>query len=187
MNVNADPLVEDYLRHLEAVAAVLPEYRRAELLAEIRAHLDEALRQVPAGDEAAVRSVLERLGSPEEIVAAAADPVPDGQFVPFPFPVPAPAPETNGLAIASLLFGIFWLGGIGSLAALVLGYRARREIRRSAGFQRGSSLATIGIVLGWIGIAALVIAAVAAFVLLSATVTTGTPVTTVTAAPVPTG
>ena len=174
MNVNADPLVEDYLRHLEAVAAVLPEYRRAELLAEIREHLDEALRQVPAGDEAAVRSVLERLGSPEEIVAAAADPMADGQFV----PVPVYVPETNGLALASLLFGIFWLGGIGSLAALILGYRARREIRNSAGGQRGSSLATIGIVLGWIGIAALVIAAVAAFVLLAATVTTsGSPTT----------
>ena len=180
MNVNADPLVEDYLRHLEAVAAVLPEYRRAELLAEIRAHLDEALRQVPAGDEAAVRSMLERLGSPEEIVAAAAEPVPAGQF----FPVP----PTNGLAIASLLFGIFWLGGIGSLAALVLGYRARREIRNSAGGQRGSSLATIGIVLGWIGIAALVIAAVAAFFLLAATVTTTTdPSVTSSVAPVPSG
>ena len=183
MNVNADPLVEGYLRHLEAVAAVLPEYRRAELLAEIRAHLDEALRQVPAGDEAAVRSMLDRLGSPEEIVAAAADPMPAGQFVPVPVPVPVPVqfPETNGLAIASLLFGIFWLGGIGSLAALVLGYRARREIRNSAGGQRGSGLATIGIVLGWIGVAALVIAAVAAVVLLAASsTTTGTPVTSVT-------
>jgi uncharacterized protein DUF4190/HAAS domain-containing protein len=178
VNVNADPLVEDYLHHLEAVASGLPAYRREELLTEIREHLAEAMRQVPAGDEAAVRAVLERLGSPEEIVAAAADPMPDGQFVPFP--VPAPVPETNGLAIASLLFGIFWLGGIGSLAALVLGYRARREIRRSAGGQRGSSLATTGIVLGWIGVALLVMAAVAAFFLLAATTTTGTPVTSVT-------
>jgi hypothetical protein len=169
MNVNADPLVEDYLRHLEAVASGLPEYRREELLAEIRAHLDEALRQVPAGDETAVRSVLDRLGSPEEI-AAAADPMPAGQF--------AYVPPANGLAIASLLFGIFWFGGIGSVAALVLGYRARREIRRSAGGQRGSGLATIGIVLGWIGIALLVIVAVAAFVLLAATGTTsGSPTT----------
>jgi hypothetical protein len=176
MNVNTDPLVEDYLRHLEAVASVLPAYRREELLAEIREHLAEALRQVPAGDEAAVRSVLERLGSPEEIVTAAAEPMPAGQFVPVL--VPVPVPETNGLAVASLLFGIFWLGGIGSLAALVLGYRARREIRNSAGGQRGSSLATIGIVLGWLGIAALVIAAVAAFVLLAATATTSGPPTT---------
>jgi uncharacterized protein DUF4190/HAAS domain-containing protein len=181
MQVNTDPLVEDYMRRLEAAAWALPDYRREELLAEIRAHLDEALRQVPAGDEAAVRSMLERLGTPEEIVAAAAEPVPAGQF----FPVP----PTNGLAIASLLFGIFWLGGIGSLAALILGYRARREIRNSAGFQRGSSLATIGIVLGWIGIAALVLVAVAAFFLLAATVTTTTDpsVVTSTVAPVPSG
>jgi len=186
MQVNTDPLVEDYMRRLEAAAWALPDYRRDELLAEIRAHLDEALRQVPAGDEAAVRSVLERLGSPEEIVAAAADPMPDGQFVPYP--VPAPAPETNGLAIASLLFGIFWLGGIGSLAALVLGYRARREIRNSAGGQRGSSLATIGIVLGWIGLALLVIAVAALVALLFASVsTTGGPIITSTVAPVPTG
>jgi uncharacterized protein DUF4190/HAAS domain-containing protein len=181
VNVNADPLVEDYLRHLEAVASGLPAYRREELLAEIRAHLAEAMRQVPPGDQAAVRSVLERLGSPEEIVAAAADPMPPGPF----FPVPVPA--TNGLAIASLLFGIFWLGGIGSLAALVLGYRARREIRRSAGGQRGDGLATIGIVLGWIGLAALVLAAVAVFVLLSATVTTTDPSVTSSVAPVPSG
>jgi len=180
MQVNTDPLVEDYMRRLEAAAWALPDYRREELLAEIRAHLDEALRQVPAGDEAAVRSTLDRLGSPEEIVAAAAEPVPAGQF----FPVP----PTNGLAIASLLFGIFWLGGIGSLAALVLGYRARREIRNSAGGQRGSSLATIGIVLGWIGLALLVIAVAALVALLFASVsTTGGPIITSTVAPVPTG
>jgi uncharacterized membrane protein len=173
MNVHADPLVEGYLRHLEAVASALPAYRRDELLAEIREHLAEALRQVPPGDEAAVRSVLERLGSPEEIVAAAADPMPPGQLVRFP--------DTNGLAVASLLFGIFWLGGIGSLAALVLGYRARREIRNSAGGQRGWSLATIGIVLGWIGIAALVIVAAAAIALLAASATS--TVTTVTTVP----
>jgi hypothetical protein len=170
MNVNTDPLVEDYLRHLEAVASALPAYRREELLTEIREHLAEALRPVPPGDEAAVRSVLDRLGSPEEIVAAAADPLPAVPFV--------PVPVTNGLAVASLLFGIFWFGGIGSVAALVLGYRARRQIRNSAGGQRGTSLATIGIVLGWIGIALLVIAAVAAFVLLAATATTsGSPTT----------
>lgn len=170
MSVHTDPLAEDYLRRLEVATSVLPAYRRTELLAEIREHLAEALRQVPAGDEAAVRSVLERLGSPEEIAAAAADPVPPGQFV--------RVPDTNGSAVASLLFGIFWLGGLGSLVALVLGYRARREIRNSAGGQRGSGLAIVGIVLGWIGVAMLVIAAIAAFFLLASSTTTGTPTTT---------
>ena len=166
MKVNADPLVEDYLRRLETAASVLPAHRREELVAEISEHLAEALRQVPAGDEAAVRSVLDRLGSPEEIAAAAADPLPPGQFV--------RVPDTNGAAVASLLFGFFWLGGIGSLAALVLGYRARRQIRNSAGGQRGSGLATAGIILGWIGVALLAIAAIGAFFLVAASTSTGT-------------
>lgn len=60
-------------------------------------------------------------------------------------------PETNGLAIVSLLLGVLWLWWIGSLLALVFGYWARRQIRTSAGSQRGLGLATAGIVLGWIG------------------------------------
>ena len=65
-------LVADYLRRLEHAAAPLPRSRRAELVAEIREHIDDALLEVGAADEVAVRNVLERLGPPEEIVAAAA-------------------------------------------------------------------------------------------------------------------
>jgi hypothetical protein len=157
MSVHTDPLVEDYMRRLEAVSSVLPGYRREELLAEISEHLDEALRQVPAGDEAAVRSMLERLGSPEEIVAAAADPMPAGQF--------AGVPEINGLAVASLVFGVLWLAGAGAPLALVCGYRARRQITNSAGAQRGYGLATAGIILGWIGVTLLAVVAIAAIFL----------------------
>ena len=79
MTVHADPLVDDYLRRLDAAASALPAHRREELVAQIRGHLQEALPQTPAGDKAAVRTVLERLGTPEEIAAAAADPPPPGQ------------------------------------------------------------------------------------------------------------
>jgi hypothetical protein len=68
-----DPLVDDYLRRLEAAAADLPRERRAELVGEIEEHVDAALDEA-GDDEAAVRNVLERLGSPEEIVASAAAP-----------------------------------------------------------------------------------------------------------------
>jgi hypothetical protein len=148
MNVHTDPLVDDYLRRLDAAASALPADRRDELVGEIRDHLREALRQTPAGDQAAVRDVLERLGSPEEIAAAAADP-PPGQ-------VAAAFSETNGLAIASVLLAVLWFAGIGAVLALVFGYRARREINNSAGRQTGSGLATAGIILGWIGITILV-------------------------------
>ena len=66
-----DPLVDDYLRRLEAAAAALPRERRAELVGEIEEHVEAALDEA-GDDEAAVRNVLERLGSPEEIAAAAA-------------------------------------------------------------------------------------------------------------------
>jgi hypothetical protein len=149
MNVHTDPLVDDYLRRLDAAASALLAHRRDELVCEIRDHLQEALRQTPAGDKAAVRNALERLGPPEEIAAAAADPPPPGQLA-------APFSQTNGLAIASLLLAVLWFAGIGAVLALVFGYRARREINNSAGRQTGSGLATAGIILGWIGITILV-------------------------------
>jgi hypothetical protein len=149
MNVHTDPLVDDYLRRLDAAASALPAHRREELISEIRDHLWEALREAPAGDKAAVHNELERLGPPEEIAAAAADPPPPGQAV-------AVFSQVNGLAIASLLLAVLWFAGIGAVLALVFGYRARRQIENSAGRQTGSGLATAGIILGWIGVAILV-------------------------------
>jgi uncharacterized membrane protein len=74
---DTDRLIGDYLRRLEHAAAHLPPTRRAELVADIRGHIDTALRQEPATGEAAVRNVLDRLGPPEDIVEAARAPTPD--------------------------------------------------------------------------------------------------------------
>jgi hypothetical protein len=66
-----------------------------------------------------------------------------------------PPPEkrgTNGLAIASLVLGILWVGGLGSLLALIFGIVGKKQIRRSNGQQAGGGLATAGIVLGIVGI-----------------------------------
>jgi hypothetical protein len=73
-----DRLVDDYLRRLEDAAAHLQRSRRAELVAEIREHIEAALRQEDAASEVAIRNVLERLGPPEEIVDAAEPPPSDG-------------------------------------------------------------------------------------------------------------
>jgi hypothetical protein len=154
MNVTTDSLVDDYLRRLDAAASALPAHRREELISEIRDHLQEALRQAPAGDKAAVRTVLERLGPPEEIAAAAADPPPPGQPV-------AAVSQVNGLAIASLVLALLWFAGIGAVLALVFGYRARSQIKNSAGSQTGSGLAAAGIILGWIGITILAVILIA--------------------------
>lgn len=66
------------------------------------------------------------------------------------------ATETNGFAIASLVLGLVWLMGVGSILALVFGYIAKSQIDRSGGRQTGRGLAVAGIVLGWVGVAALI-------------------------------
>ena len=63
--------------------------------------------------------------------------------------------RTSGTAIASLVCGIAAFGPIpviGSIAALILGYSARKEIERTPGLE-GDGFATAGIILGWIGVA----------------------------------
>ncbi|MGH8932616.1 MAG: HAAS signaling domain-containing protein [Egibacteraceae bacterium] len=70
--VHTDHLVEDYLRRLDAAASALSPPRRAELVSEIREHIDNALHAAVNADEVTVRNVLERLGPPEEIATEAA-------------------------------------------------------------------------------------------------------------------
>ncbi len=45
---------------------------------------------------------------------------------------------------------------IGSIAAIILGYSARKEIARTPGLE-GDGLAAAGIILGWIGLAFVVV------------------------------
>jgi hypothetical protein len=73
-----------------------------------------------------------------------------------PPPIPARGNvrrTTNGMAIASMVLGILWLNGFGSVLALVLGYVARRQVRERN--QAGAGMAIAGIILGWIGVGAL--------------------------------
>jgi hypothetical protein len=58
--------------------------------------------------------------------------------------------------VASLVLGIVWIWGIGSILALIFGYIARSQIKRSQGRQTGGGMAIAGIVLGWIGVAGLI-------------------------------
>jgi Domain of unknown function (DUF4190) len=74
-----------------------------------------------------------------------------------------PVRRTNGLAIASLVCSIVWLGGVGSLLAVIFGFIARSQIKRAEDHQQGNGLALAGIILGFLGlvIAGLVIVAAA--------------------------
>lgn len=68
--MDPEAAIRDYLAGLDAAAAPLELERRAELVAEIREHIDLGLTEAGRRDESTVREVLERLGSPGEIVAA---------------------------------------------------------------------------------------------------------------------
>ena len=72
-------------------------------------------------------------------------------------PPPAAPTPTSGWAIFSLIAGILaWLGvfGLGGIAAIISGYIARNEIKNSAGRIGGNGMATTGLVLGWLNVAA---------------------------------
>jgi Domain of unknown function (DUF4190)/Protein of unknown function (DUF2510) len=64
---------------------------------------------------------------------------------------PPPA-RTSGFAVASLVLSLVWLGGLGSVLAIIFGTQAKKEIRRSPGSVTGDGMATAGIVLGILGI-----------------------------------
>lgn len=68
--MDADALVREYLGRLAEAASGLPPARRAELTAEVQEHIDAALVEAGRSDEVTVRNVLDRLGSPDQIVAA---------------------------------------------------------------------------------------------------------------------
>jgi len=67
----ATKAVKEYLHDLEAELRDLPRSRRQELLGEIHEHIDSALADAPAHDEAEVRNVLDRLGDPSDIAEEA--------------------------------------------------------------------------------------------------------------------
>jgi hypothetical protein len=71
MTTTADTLVDNYLRDLQAELRDLPAPRQREILAEVSEHITEARATLDADTEAAIRTVLERLGDPADIAAEA--------------------------------------------------------------------------------------------------------------------
>ncbi|GAA1159783.1 hypothetical protein F4556_004230 [Kitasatospora gansuensis] len=66
-------------------------------------------------------------------------------------PVYAPRRQTNGLAIASLVFGLLCLpGGLFAIPAVVTGHLAKKQLRESG--EEGDGMATAGLVLGWLSV-----------------------------------
>jgi hypothetical protein len=111
-----DSITEEYLGRLDAASWRLPPARRNELVAEVRAHVGAAM-VAGTGDEAALRTVLENLGAPEEIAREAVEQ--EG------LPQQPPARASGGVnmrevwTLLLLTFGGFFVG-FGWLVGVVL-------------------------------------------------------------------
>jgi hypothetical protein len=120
---------------------------------EGRLDADELAQRVTSAYSAKFCVDLERLTAditPTPLVQRAGPPV----FVPS-------GARTNGFAIASIIFALVWFAWMGSVAAVVCGHIALRQIRDGGGRQGGRGLAVAGLALGYAELLALVAAVVA--------------------------
>jgi Domain of unknown function (DUF4190) len=63
-----------------------------------------------------------------------------------------PSAKTSGLAIASLVLSIIWIGGLGAILAVIFAIIALRQIAASQGRLKGRGLSIAGLIIGIIGI-----------------------------------
>jgi len=126
------PLAEDYLGRLEALAHALPAQDRHELLTELRGHLHAGL---PEGTtDAEVRNLLDDLGAPEDIVAAAT--AESGTAAPPGATRPGGAPLTQRwgvvevITVLALTAGAFIVPVVGPLVGICFAWASARWTRR---------------------------------------------------------
>ncbi|SOB83952.1 HAAS signaling domain-containing protein [Streptomyces sp. 1331.2] len=120
------PLVRAHLDAVTRYTAPLPEERRRELLADLREHIEVTLAEHDPTDEAAVRAVLDQLGSPRRIADAALQE--EGMT--------RPEPEASGRTKLTLLFAVLpfpllLVPAVGPALALAAAVIAATRVSRS--------------------------------------------------------
>jgi hypothetical protein len=103
---HADEIIAGYISRLEAASSALPRARRDELVGDIQQHVAEARSAFEDETDADVLNLLDRLGDPADLVAAAgSDPAPLAAA-----PVTMPVGFMDVLAAVLLWF--FWPVGV---------------------------------------------------------------------------
>ncbi len=74
-----------------------------------------------------------------------------------PEPAQIEAPRTSRLAIASLVLSVLWIGGLGSLLAVIFAVVARQHLRETGPWEGGEELARAGLILGIVGLVGTVV------------------------------
>jgi hypothetical protein len=133
--MDAEVLVRDYLGRLEAASWPLAPPRRAELVGEVREHIETALSEAGQRDEVTVRNVLERLGPPEEIVALESSPTgapsgASGMASAQPLQAASPWGPIEIIALLLLSLGSVFLPFIGPLLGLVFVWASSQWTRQ---------------------------------------------------------
>lgn len=132
--------------------------------AEGRLTKDEYDARVDAVLRAATHGELSRLvGDLPQGPATVPAPLPP-TFLPHPLAHP---PQQNGMALGSLICGVLIpFTGVSAIPAVVLGHKARAEIRRTG--ERGDGMALAGLVLGYLAIVTFALLVVGGLALFSA-------------------
>jgi hypothetical protein len=108
MIIKVDSLVDRYLKDLEAELRDLPTNRRRELLDEVGEHIGAARAALDTETEAAIRTLLERLGDPADIAAEARERL----GIPVP-PARQASPRLEAIALVLLVIPVLgWVVGV---------------------------------------------------------------------------
>ena len=73
MRTATDTVIDAYMKDLQQELRAFPATRRREILDEVREHIAQARSELDSENEAAIRTLLDRLGDPSEIAASARD------------------------------------------------------------------------------------------------------------------
>lgn len=71
--------------------------------------------------------------------------------------LPLTPEQSNNYSLMSLIFGLLWLGGAGSVVAVILGHKVLNSMGETGERSPDKGMAIAGVVLGWIGVAALAV------------------------------
>ncbi|MDR6322216.1 HAAS signaling domain-containing protein [Actinoplanes couchii] len=124
-----DHLIAVYLARVDQAAIRLPAARREELVNDLREHIEIARSESEVDSEASIRTILDRLGDPESIVAAA-DTQTDLPRVTVPPPVAAP-PGRNPKTVW-IIAGALAVAGVVVLFCLFAAFAMNTEISEPA-------------------------------------------------------
>ncbi|SNX62061.1 hypothetical protein SAMN06272735_3812 [Streptomyces sp. TLI_55] len=99
MDIESDQVVYEYLSRVGDVAQQrqLPSGTRMRLVSELRNEIDRRRAKAPVDSPAAVRRIIDRLGSPDEVVTAAGG-APQAASVPAPTPTAVPVQRDREVA-----------------------------------------------------------------------------------------